>query len=58
MLAGVVLVLVNDIVYLIVTIGFFALCTLLVRGCDGIIGEDTDLTDTASEPSEVEAASA
>jgi len=32
--------LVNDIVFVALTIGFFALAALLVRACDQIIGED------------------
>ena len=55
-MAGVVLVLVTDIVFLILTIGFFALCAVLVKACDGIIGEDTDLADaTTSDVEEVAA---
>lgn len=43
--------LVNDIVFLALTVGFFALAALLVRACDQIIGADesTDAVDPGIE---------
>lgn len=40
----------TDLVLLLLTIGFFALCTLLVRACDGIIGPDPQDGETLVDP--------
>ena len=42
----------QDIIYLLVTIGFFGLMWLFVIGCDRIIGPDDESTMTTETPSE------
>lgn len=46
----------QDIIYLLATVGFFGLMWLFVVGCDRIIGPDDDamtLTNVTSEPNAV-----
>ena len=41
-----------DLVFLAITVGFFALMVLLVRACDHVIGPDgADLGGASGEPS-------
>lgn len=41
-----------DVIYLLITAGFFALAVALVRACDAIIGPDPDVP--AEEPADTE----
>jgi hypothetical protein len=40
-----------DVVFVMITIVFFALCVAYVRICDGIIGPDEPTRDTAADAS-------
>lgn len=44
----------RDLVYVLITLAFFALCVGLVRGCDALIGADSDELDEGA-PSDVPA---
>ena len=44
----------RDLIYLLITLAFFATCVGLIKGCDLVIGpdelEDVDETPTSAEP--------
>ena len=41
----------RDVMYVVVTVAFFALCTGLVRACDLLLGPDEDdLLDVEDDP--------
>lgn len=42
----------GDLVFILVTVAFFALCTSYVRACDRIVGFGEDRDHVADEPAE------
>ena len=39
----------RDVIYLLITLAFFAICIGLIKACDMVIGPD-ELDDSAGEP--------
>jgi hypothetical protein len=44
-----------DLLFLAITVAFFAVCTVVVRLCDRVIGPDTEPRTHATQPVEPEA---